>query len=160
MKGIPMLLRTGLACGICSLCPMPSHPAPTLAEEYLGLWVLAEVDEGGRVLKTGESETHVDTVQITKDAAEFSRAGGLVKVQYRVSKQKDMWHVDFVFAKKGADERANHAIMRMSGKDLQICVSEKFRANGEKDRPVEFSTDDGKGNKDLNGLILFTYRRK
>jgi hypothetical protein len=54
---------------------------------------------------------------------------------------------------------ANHAIMRMKGKVLQICVSEKFRANDEKDRPVEFATDSSK-NKDLVGLILFTYRRK
>ena len=123
------------------------------------MWVLAEVDEGGKVSKIGKSDKDVDTVKFTKDAVEFVHAGGPFKGQYRISKQKDLWHVDFVFAKKGAEERANHAIMRMNGKELQICVSEKFRANAEKDRPVEFGTDSSR-NKDLDGLILFTYRRK
>jgi len=148
-----------LVCWICSLCPTPSHSAPALGEEYVGMWVLAEKDEGGKIFKPEESDTDVDTVKFTKDSVEFFHSGGLHKGQYRISKQKDMWHVDFVFGKKGAEEHVNHAIMRMKGKELQICVSEKFRVNEAKDRPVEFSTD-GKGNKDLDGLILFTYKRK
>ena len=159
MKSIQILLCAVLAYCVCSICPMPSHSAPALGEEYVGMWVLAEHDEGGKVSKTEESDKDVDTIKFTKDSVELVHSGGLFKGQYRISKQKDMWHVDFVFAKKGAEERVNHAIMRMNGKELQICVSEKFRANDEKDRPVEFGTD-SKRNKDLDGLILFTYRRK
>lgn len=53
----------------------------------------------------------------------------------------------------------NHAIYRLEGDKLTICVSRKWNPNEPEERPIQFTTKRSE-NKELSGLVVYAFERK
>lgn len=77
--------------------------------------------------------------------------------KFRLDPSKKPAWVDFIDPE--SKNQVNHAIYRLDGDRLTICVSRKFEPNKPEERPVKFTTK-REDNKDLPGLVMGIYMRQ
>jgi uncharacterized protein (TIGR03067 family) len=117
-----------------------------------GMWVLVGGEEKGRVLTEEGAKKERESIVIKGDTITVIRGERKGTGKFRLDPSKDLIDTD----NKG---QVNHAIYRLDGDRLTICVSRKFKPNKPEERPEKFTTK-REDNKDLPGLVMGIYQRQ
>jgi uncharacterized protein (TIGR03067 family) len=120
-----------------------------------GTWILVGGEEHGEALSEEEAKNEDETLIFKGNRIAKIRSGNKAEAEYRIDPAKKLGRLDLVYSAK---ER-NHAIYSLDGDVLKICVSERYKPNSPKERPVRFTTKRSE-NKDLERLVLSIYKRK
>jgi uncharacterized protein (TIGR03067 family) len=126
-------------------------------DKLQGTWVLVGGAEKGRVLTEEEAKTERESIIIKGDTITVIRGRNMGTGKFRLDPSKKPAWMDLIDPdNKG---QVNHAIYRLEGDRLTICVSRKFEPNKPEERPVKFTTK-REDNKDLPGLVMGIYMRQ
>jgi RNA polymerase sigma factor (sigma-70 family) len=117
-----------------------------------GTWLVVRAEEGGNEIQVALKETFV-----VKDGKLTYWRNGKPQVTMKITlmPRKAPKAIDLEFTDDGKEKgHKNHAIYELANDRLKLRMNDKFGANGEDERPTEFSTAKGKE------AILFIVKRR
>jgi RNA polymerase sigma factor (sigma-70 family) len=117
-----------------------------------GTWLVVRAEEGGNEIEVALKETFV----VQGGKLTYCRDGKpQVTMKITLMPRKTPKAIDLEFTDDGKEKgHQNHAIYELAGDRLKLRMNDKFGANGEDERPTDFSTDKGKE------AILFILKRR
>ena len=122
-----------------------------------GTWVLVGGEEKGRVLTEEAARGERESLIIKGDTITVIRGERKGTGKFRLDPSKKPAWMDLIDPDN--KNQVNHAIYRLDGDRLTICVSKKFKPNKPEERPVKFTTK-SEENKNLPGLVMGVYQRQ
>lgn len=153
-----MVFQMAMAVAILAAADDPTKDA--VKKELMklqGTWVLVGGEEKGRVLSEKDARSERESILFKGDKLTVMRGETKGEGTIRLNPSKKPAWIDLVDPQK--KNAVNHAIYRLEGDRLTICVSQKFGPNREEERPIRFTTK-GEENKNLPGLVMGIYQRQ
>jgi uncharacterized protein (TIGR03067 family) len=157
MKECPMGFQLVMAVALLVVVEDPTKELDKLQ----GTWVLVGGEEKGTVLTEEDARKERESIAIKGDRFTITRGDARGNCTIRLDPSKKPAHMDIVFTEEAGEfkGKANHAIYRLDGDRLTICVSRKFKPNKPEERPERFTTR-REDNKNLPGLVMGIYQRQ
>jgi uncharacterized protein (TIGR03067 family) len=134
----------------------PADPTKDAAK-LQGTWVLVGGEEKGMVLTEEDAKKERESLVIKGDTITVIRGDRKGSGKFRLDPSKKPAWMDLIDPENKT--QVNHAIYRLEGDQLTICVSQKFNPNQPEERPLKFTTK-AEDNKNLPGLVIGIYQRQ
>jgi uncharacterized protein (TIGR03067 family) len=131
-------------------------PAKRDLERLLGTWLLVGGEDKGQPFGEEEARGEKESVIFSGDNMTLVQGQGRDTWAVRLDPGKNPAWIDLIYP---GGQKVNHAIYRLDGDRLTVCVSRKHNPNSSEERPARFTTRRA-NNKNLGGLYLSIYQRQ
>jgi RNA polymerase sigma factor (sigma-70 family) len=119
-----------------------------------GTWLVVGAEEGGKEIPAEDLKEAKETFVVKGRKMTYCR-DGKVLFTMRISLDPDITpkEIDLAFIDGREKGYGNHAIYQLDGDRLKLRMNDKFGGNSDSERPMEFSTAEGKE------AVLFILKR-